>query len=128
MGSTAANPTRVHKDVHAAAKVAAELTGRTVAEQLSHWARIGSEVEAVTLIGLAARRRSSQELLAGRDYDALTGDEQALVRTAWDEEVEERLEALDLAAERREAGWPTVMLDEQDRVVLHHPDGRIELR
>lgn len=128
MGSTAANPTRVHKDVHAAAKVAAELTGRTVAEQLSHWARIGSEVEAVTLTGLAARRRSSQELLAGRDYDALTDDAQALVRTAWDEEVEERLEALDLAAERRATGWPTVLLDEQDRVVLHHPDGRIELR
>lgn len=128
MGSTAANPTRVHKDVHAAAKVAAELTGRTVAEQLSHWARIGSEVEAVTLMELHGRRHASQQLLAGRDYDALTDDAQALVRTAWDEEVEERLEALDLAAERRATGWPTVLLDEQDRVVLHHPDGRIELR
>jgi len=36
MGSTAANPTRVNRDVHAAAKVAAELTGRSVTEQLSH--------------------------------------------------------------------------------------------
>jgi hypothetical protein len=128
MGSTAANPTRVHKDVHAAAKVAAALTGRTVAEQLSHWARIGSEVEATALIELHGRRRSSQELLAGRDYDTLSGDEQALVRRAWDEESEERLDALDLAAERRAGGWATVTLDDQDRVVLHHPDGRVEQR
>ena len=128
MGSTAANPTRVHKDVHAAAKVAAELTGRTVAEQLSHWARIGSEVEALALVELHGRRNSSQQLLAGRDYDTLSGDEQALVRTAWDAEAEERLDSLDLAAEQRAAGWPTVTLDEHDRVVLHHPDGRVEQR
>ena len=85
MASTSASPTRVHKDVHAAAKVAAGLTGRTVAEQ-------------------------------------------ALVRTAWDTEMEEHLDALDLAAEHHAEGWPIVTLDEQDRVVLHHPDGRVELR
>jgi hypothetical protein len=128
MASASASPTRVHKDVHAAAKVAAELTGRTVAEQLSHWARIGSEVESVVLLDLQARRRTANELLAGRDYDSLTADEQALARTAWDTEIEEHLDALDLAAEHHAQGWPIVTLDEQDRVVVHHPDGRIELR
>jgi len=128
MGSAATNPTRVHKDVHAAAQVAAELTGRTVAEQLSHWARIGNEVESVVLVGLHQRRRTSRELLGGRDYDRVTADEQALVRMAWDEEAEARLDALDLAAERLEAGWPVVTLDEHDRVVLHHPDGSVEHR
>lgn len=44
MGSTAATPTRANEDVDAAAKVIASLTGRAVAEQLSRWARIGSEV------------------------------------------------------------------------------------
>jgi len=128
MGSTAANPTRVSRDVYDAAKVAAELTGRSVAEQLSHWARIGSEVEAIALIDLRDRRRSAQDRLAGRDYDTLTGDEQALVRTAWDEEADERLASLDLAAERRSAGLPVIILDEDGEVVRHHPDGRIERR
>jgi hypothetical protein len=36
MASTAAKPTRVSKDVYYAAKVAASLTGRSVAEQFSH--------------------------------------------------------------------------------------------
>jgi len=128
MGSTAANPTRVHRDVHAAARIAAELTGRTVAEQLSHWARIGSEVETFALAGLQERRRTSQQLLAGRDYDTLPADEQALVRAAWDEEMESRLTKLDLAAERHAGGWPVVTLDDEDLVVLHHPDGRVEER
>lgn len=128
MGTPAANPTRVSRDVYAAAKVAADLTGRTVAEQLSHWARVGSEVEAVTLIGLHARRRTSHELLAGRDYDALAADEQALIRTAWDAEAEERRADLDLAAERHAAGWPVVTLDDDGRVVRRHPDGTVEQR
>jgi hypothetical protein len=128
MGSTAANPTRVSRDVYDAAKVAAELTGRSVAEQLSHWARVGSEVEAIALIDLRDRRRSAQDLLAGRDYDTLAGDEQALVRTAWDEEADERLASLDLAAERRSAGLPVIILGGDGEVVRHHPDGRIERR
>lgn len=128
MGSPAANPTRVSRDVYAAAKVAADLTGRTVAEQLSHWARVGREVEAVTLIGLQERRRTSRQLLAGRDYDELTPDEQALVRTAWDAEAEERLAGLDLAAERHAAGWPIVTLDPDGRIVRRHADGTVEPR
>jgi hypothetical protein len=128
MASTAANPTRVSKDVYDAAKVAASLTGRSVAEQLSHWARVGREVEATALIELRDRRRSAQELLAGRDYDRLTGDEQALVRTAWDEEAEERLASLDLAAERSAAGLPVIILAEDGEVVRRHPDGSIERR
>lgn len=56
------------------------------------------------------------------------GDEQALARTACDEEIDERLESLDLATKRRATGLPTVVLDDQDRVVLHHLDDRIELR
>jgi hypothetical protein len=116
----------VSRDVYAAAKVAAELTGRSVAEQLSHWAKVGREVEALTLIGPHERQRSAQQLLAGRDYDTLAGDEQALVRTAWDEEAEERLRSLDLAAERHAAGLPIIILDEDGQVVRHHADGSRE--
>jgi hypothetical protein len=58
----------------------------------------------------------------------VAADEQTLVRIAWDAEAESRLDALDLAAERHEEGWPVVTLDEQNRVVLHHPDGSIEQR
>lgn len=126
MGSTAATPTRVHKDVYAAAKVAATLTGRTVAEQLSHWARIGSEVEAISLLELRNRRRAAGDLLAGRDYDSLAADEQALVRAAWDQEMEQRLVESDIAADKHAAGQPVITLDADGNVVRHMPDGTIE--
>jgi hypothetical protein len=126
MGSTAATPTRVNKDVYAAAKAAASLTGRSVAEQLSHWAKIGSEVEAIALLELRQRRRTAQDLLAGRDYDSLPADEQALVRTAWDAEMDHRLASSNLAADRHAAGQPVITLDEDGNVVRHMPDGTVE--
>jgi hypothetical protein len=128
MGSTAATPTRVNKDVYAAAKVAASLTGRTVAEQLSHWAKVGSEVEAIALLELRRRRRTAQDLLAGRDYDSLPADEQALVRTTWDEEMDERLVSTGIAADKRTAGQPFITLDDDGNVVRHLPDGTVEQR
>lgn len=126
MGSTAATPTRVNKDVYAAAKAAAALTGRTVAEQLSHWAKVGSEVEAIALLELRQRRRTAQGLLAGRDYDSLSGDEQALVRTAWDEEMDQRLASTDVAADKHTVGQPVITLDEDGNVVRRLPDGTVE--
>ncbi len=126
MGSAAATPTRVDKDVYAAAKVAASLTGRTVAEQLSHWATIGSEVEAIALLELRHRRRTAEELLAGRAYDRLPADEQALVRTAWDEEMDERLAASDVAADKHAAGQPVIVLGRDGKVVRHLPEGTVE--
>lgn len=126
MGSTAAPPTRVNKEVYAAAKAAAALTGRSVAEQLSHWAKVGSEVEAIALLGLRRRRHTAEDLLAGRDYDSLPADEQALVRTAWDEEMDQRLASSNLAADKHAAGQPVITLDEDGNVVRHMPDGTVE--
>lgn len=126
MGSTAATPTRVNKDVYAAAKAAASLTGRTVAEQLSHWAKVGSEVEAIALLELRQRRRTAGDLLAGRDYDSLSSDEQALVRTAWDEETDQRLASSDITADKHAAGQPVITLDDEGNVVRHMPDGAVE--
>lgn len=126
MGSTAASPTRVNKDVYGAAKAAAALTGRTVAEQLSHWAKVGSEVEAIALLELRRRRRTAEELLAGRGYDSLPADEQALVRAAWDEEMDERLASTDVAADKHAAGQPVITLDEDGHVVRRLPDGTVE--
>ena len=128
MGSAAATPTRVDKDVYAAAKVAASLTGLTVDEQLSHWANIGSEVEAIAMLELRQRRRTAQELLAGRDYDSLPADAQALVRTAWDEEMDASLASTDIAADKHAAGQPVITLDADGNVVRHLPDGTIERR
>lgn len=125
--STASSPTRLGRDVHAAAKVAAEMTGRTVAQQLTHWARLGSEVEARWLLELRHRRVAVDELLAGRDYDDLTSDEQALARTMWDEDMDARVIAADVTGDKHAAGWPVITLDEDGNVVRHHPDGTVEL-
>lgn len=127
MGSTTSTPTRLNKDVYAAAKVAASLTGRTVAEQLSHWAKVGSEVEAIALLELRHRRQTAQDLLEGRDYDDLSADEQALVRTAWDEEMDERLATSDIPSDKHAAGQPVITLDEAGNVVRHLPDGSVEV-
>lgn len=124
MGWTDAN--RAHDDVYAAAAAAALLTGRTVDEQLSHWARIGREVEARTLLELCHRRQTVQDLVDGQVYDRLPADEQALVRTAWDEQMDQRLAATDLVADKHAAGQPVITLDERGNVVRHLPDGTVE--
>lgn len=47
---------------------------------------------------------------------------------AWDAEVEAALATLDLAEELHAADHPYVALDEEGRVVIVHPDGRVERR
>lgn len=118
-------PTRLADEVYADAQAAAPLTDRSVAQQLSHWARLGREVEASSVV--AARRRAVRAVLAGdSDYDALTRDEQAAVRVEWSRRIDDRLEAADVAADRRRAGKAYVALDEQGNVVRHQPDGTVE--
>ncbi len=119
-------PTRLAAEVYADAQAAAALQDRSVAQQLSHWARLGREVEASSVV--AARRRAVSAVLAGDgEYDALTRDEQAQVRAEWSRRITDRLEAVEVGADRHRAGKSYVCLDEDGDVVRHHPDGTVEL-
>lgn len=103
-------PTRIDDQLFEAARVAGVAMSRSAAQQLSHWARLGRELE-------SARGVSQDEIarvLGGqRAYDALADPEQAVVRAAWDERFESALAAIDLAAEFRAAGdtWSEADVD-----------------
>ena len=120
-----APPTRVDDEVYADATATGQEMGRSVAKQLSHWARIGRELEATAV--MTTRRRRMEAVLAGDgEYDELTGDEQALVRTNWSERITELAGQVDVGAAKQAAGLPYVTLDADGEVVKVHPDGTTE--
>ncbi len=107
-------PTRVDEDLFEAAKAAGSRLSRSAAQQLTHWARLGRELEASS----AVSTRSIARVLAGQQpYDSVGDAEQAVVRASWDAGVEEALDALDLAAERAAEGASWTELDDDGRVV-----------
>ncbi len=88
-------PTRFDAAMFEAAKTAGERSHRSAAQQLAHWARLGQELEAASGVS----QRDVNRVLAGQlSYDALGDPEQAVVRTAWREGIDEDVATLDLRA------------------------------
>lgn len=111
------SPTRIDDELYASAKVIGPMMSRSAAQQITHWARIGREIEAADSIS----QRAIAEVLAGqRAYDALSAQEQAVVRAEWVERIEARRDVLDLAQEFTEQGRSYVELDDDGRVVRRH--------
>ena len=87
-------PLRVGDDLLASAKLAADATGRSAAQQIGYWAKLGRELERSGSVSV----REVAEVLAGaRSYDDLDAKTQAAVRAEWDARIEARREALNLA-------------------------------
>lgn len=87
-------PLRVGDDLLASAKLAADATGRSAAQQIGYWAKLGRELERSGSVSV----RAVTEVLAGaRSYDDLDAKSQAAVRAEWDARIEARREALNLA-------------------------------
>lgn len=87
-------PLRVGDDLLASAKLAADATGRSAAQQIGYWAKLGRELERSGSVSV----REIAEVLAGaRSYDDLDPKAQATVRAEWDTRVEARRAALNLA-------------------------------
>ena len=121
MRSTSTTPTRFDSALFASAKAAGGRAHRSAAQQLAHWARLGQELEAAA--GLS--QRDIDRVLAGQlSYDQIGDREQAAVRTAWREQVEEDIVALGLRARFEAEGrtrWSEA--DSDGRVRVHHaPD------
>jgi hypothetical protein len=92
--ATAAAPIRLDRELAAAARDAAQTMSRSVAEQVSHWARLGRELERSPQVSVA----QVQAVLRGdAPYDGLGVQEQAVVRTHWDESLAATLATLNLA-------------------------------
>lgn len=104
---------RVDGDLFNAAKTVGAVASRSAAQQISHWARIGRELEASP----STSPRDIQRVLAGEaSYDDLGERDQAVVRANWDERIIESRARLDLAAEFTQAGRSWSEADEQGRL------------
>ena len=109
-------PTRIDGDLFEAAKSTGAVMSRSAAQQLTHWARLGRELEASR--GLS--QRDIADVLAGdQPYDDLGEREQAVVRTVWDERIETARTSLDLAAEFGASDEAWSEADADGNVVIH---------
>ena len=116
--ATAAAPIRLDRELAAAAREAAQTMSRSVAEQVSHWARLGRELERSPSVSVA----DVQAVLRGESsYDGLNVQEQAVVRTAWDEALQARLDGLDLSAAFASEGHAYAELDSSGQVRIVTP-------
>jgi len=107
-------PTRVDQDLFASAQLVGSLMERSAAQQLTHWARIGREIEAA---GDVSQRDIAEVLAKRRSYDDLTAEEQAVVRAEWTERIAERRTGLNLADEFAAEGRSYVELVADGTVV-----------
>jgi uncharacterized protein (DUF4415 family) len=111
-------PTRIDRALFEAAKAAGELHSRSAAQQLDHWARVGRELEASPSV----THDEIARVLAGQaSYDTLSERAQASVRASWNEQVAERIDALDLTDHLRATGQPWVEADADGNVVVREP-------
>lgn len=113
-------PTRLDGELFEAARLVGGVMSRSAAQQITHWARIGRELEASESLS----HREIAEVLAGtQDYDALPVQEQAVVRAEWTQRLRERVATTDLVDTFAERGQAYVELD-ADGQVAHRPAPR----
>jgi hypothetical protein len=110
----ATSPMRVDDDLYASAKDAGAVQSRSASQQITHWARIGRELEQSPSV---SHRRIQEVLDGAARYDDLTVDEQAVVRSEWAERMDERRRGLDMADVLGVDGDGWVELDDDGDVV-----------
>jgi hypothetical protein len=111
----------VNEDLFASAQLVGSLMDRSAAQQITHWARIGREIEG----GATISHRAIADVLAKHtSYDHLTAEEQAVVRAEWSERMEARRADLNLAETLARKDRPYAELDEDGQVVVRTPGGR----
>jgi len=112
------NPVRIDAELYAAASTVAPRMSRSITQQISHWARIGKELEANREVSTVEVER----VLAGESsYDALDDRQQAVVRAHWAERIEELTGKLRFDREFATQGRRYVELDDEGRVVRREP-------
>ncbi len=111
-------PIRIDHELYTAAAAVARLMSRSATQQITHWARIGKELEASSEI---STERIAEVLRGASEYDALNAEEQAVVRAFWAERMSSLAGALRLDRRFAAEGRPYVELDEDGNVVRHDP-------
>lgn len=115
---TAIAPVRLEAEITEAARGEATRMSRSVAQQVSHWARIGRELERSREVSADDIRR----VLDGHaDYDTLSAKEQAVVRAVWSGRIESLRTGLRLDKIFRDSGHRYAELDENGEIVVREP-------
>jgi hypothetical protein len=123
MVSLTTSPTRVDTDVLEAAKTAGAVASRSASQQVSHWARLGKQIEEANGLNPKAIAR----VLAGQaHYDSLGEFDQAAVRAAWEEGIEAGISGLDYEGTFLAAGESWAEADEQGDLVIRNAQDSTE--
>lgn len=115
MVSVTTSSTRVDTDVLEAAKAAGAVMSRSASQQLSHWARLGKQLEESNGLNPKAIAR----VLAGTArYDDLGEFDQAAVRAAWDEQIEDTIAHLNYEKQFSDRGESWAEADAEGNLVV----------
>ena len=112
-------PLRVGDDLLTSAKLAADASGRSAAQQIGYWAKLGRELERS---GSVSVREIADVLAGARSYDELDSKAQAVVRAEWAERTEARRAALNLADLFAAEGRTWVEMDADGKSVRRAPN------
>lgn len=110
--------TRIDDDVFESARHYGAAMSRSASQQITHWARIGRELEAAASV---SQREIANVLTGEESYDRLSAEQQAVIRADWSELLGARIRELDFAQEFAARGRPYVELDEAGQVVRRTP-------
>lgn len=111
-------PVRIDAELYASATEAASVMSRSASQQISHWARIGRELEASSEVSID---HVAQVLRGAKSYDDLSAEEQAVTRSFWAEKMAAVTGALDFAQRFTAEGRPFIELDDSGEVVRREP-------
>lgn len=115
---TALAPVRLDAEITDAARLVAERMSRSVAQQVSHWARIGRELERARDVSADDIRRVLEGELG---YDAVSAKEQAVVRAVWSGRIDRLRSGLRLDRDYAARGYRYAELDERGEVAVREP-------
>ncbi|CAM3709543.1 TA system antitoxin ParD family protein [Tsukamurella ocularis] len=116
------HPTRIADDIVADARAEAPSDGRSVAEQINYWARVGRNM---TIHDSAMRRRIEAAAAGDLPIAELSRSEGRLFEAEAAVRLEDMLASTDLGAELSAAGVTTVSIDDEDRLIERRPDGTV---
>lgn len=120
MAKAPSTPTRVAGDIAATAHAVAPAENRSVAEQISHWARIGMLVERA---GSLANRRLLAVISGQAQFSDLSGDERTTAHALVDARIAELAASQSFGPAARADGQTTVSIDDDGTLIEIAPDG-----
>ena len=120
MAKTASTPTRVAGDIAETARLVAAQENRSVAEQISHWARIGMLIDRS---GSIATRRLLAVASGQSQFAELDDDERDTANALVDARIAELAASQSFGPASRADGQTTVSIDDDGNLIEIAPDG-----